>query len=164
MQFLRTVEAGSPDPVAMTIPGLSSSFICLSSWISCEDLRREGREGGEGERWRRRGELRRGKSYLLPDAYNQAFIMGTNPSTERLHTALVLGNSWCCSYCACLGSLQTVDDATLANIRQTWSEIFNMHDILEENCGLAICQNISTSLFLNNGTNLYKRRSHISAL
>lgn len=48
MQFLRTVEAGSPDPVAMTIPGLSSNFICLSSWISCKDLRREGWEGGEG--------------------------------------------------------------------------------------------------------------------
>ena len=103
------------------------------------------------------------KSYLPPDANNQD-IMGTKPSTERLHTPLILGNSWCCSYCACLGSLQAVDDATLTNIRQTWSEILNVHNLLEENCGLAICQNISTSLFLNNGTNLYKRRSHISAL
>ena len=46
IQFLRTMEAGSPDPVAMTIPGLSSSLICLSSWISCKDLTREGRGGG----------------------------------------------------------------------------------------------------------------------
>ena len=157
MQFLRTVVAGSPDPVAMTIPGLSSNFICLSSWISCKDLRREGREGegGENRGWKRV------TFCLMPTTktlWEQILVQ------RLLHTALVLGNSWCCSHCACLGSLQTVDDATLANIRQTWSEIFNMHDILEENCGLAICQNISTSLFLNNGTNLYKRRSHISAL
>ena len=64
MQFLRTVEAGSPDPVAMTIPGLSSSFICLSSWISCKDLRREGwekdREGVQKGWGQRKGrELRR---------------------------------------------------------------------------------------------------------
>ena len=62
MQFRRTVEAGSPDPVAMTIPGLSSSFICLSSWISCKDLRREGweedreGEGVRGREWAEKGE------------------------------------------------------------------------------------------------------------
>ena len=55
MQFRRTVEAGSPDPVAMTIPGLSSSFICLSSWISCKDLRREGWEEGSRRRGGGRG-------------------------------------------------------------------------------------------------------------
>ena len=50
IQFLRTMEARSPDPVAMTIPGLSSSFICLSSWISCKDLTRKvGEETEEGQ-------------------------------------------------------------------------------------------------------------------
>ena len=38
MQLRNTREAGSPDPVAMTIPGLSNNFTCLSNCISCRDL------------------------------------------------------------------------------------------------------------------------------
>ena len=77
-----------------------------------------------------------------------------------LHTPLVLGNSRCCSHCACLGSLQTVDDAALTNIRQTWSEIFNVYDMLGRIVA-HLSKNISTSRFSNSGTNLYNRSSHM---
>ena len=90
----------------------------------------------------------------------KTFIMGTKPSTELLHTPLVLGNSWCCSHCACLGSLQTVDDAALTNIRQTWSEIFNVYDMLGRIVA-HLSKNISTSRFSNSGTNLYNRSSRV---
>ena len=53
MQLRSTREAGSPDPVAMTIPGLSMSFTCLSNCTSCKDLP-EGEREGEGERERER--------------------------------------------------------------------------------------------------------------
>ena len=59
--------------------------------------------------------------YFLPDAHNQDVHSGNKAEyRELLHSALVLGNSWCGSHCARLGSLQAVDDAALANIGQTW--------------------------------------------
>ena len=67
--------------------------------------------------------------YHLSDAYNKAVPSGNKAKYRQLlHTALVLGNSWCGSHCARLGSLQAVDDTALANIRQTWSEIFDIRN------------------------------------
>ena len=80
---------------------------------------------GEGAEEGQEGKER----YHLPDAYNKAVPSGNKATCKYrrlLHTALVLCNSWCGSHCARLGSLQAVDDTALANIRQTWSEIFNI--------------------------------------
>ncbi len=50
MQFLSNMEAVSMDPEATTMPGLSISFTCLSSWISWRFLTRKSTSGNKADR------------------------------------------------------------------------------------------------------------------
>lgn len=85
--------------------------------VQLDFLQRPYKEGRRGDG----GGSGREESYLLPNPYNQDVTSGNKDIKYRglLHAARVLCNSWCGSHCARLGSLQAVDDAALANIRQT---------------------------------------------
>ena len=93
----------------------------------------------------------------MSDAYNKAVPSGNKAKYRQLlHIALVLGNSWCGSHCARLGSLQAVDDTALANIRQTWSEIFDIHNNMLGRKVYTLPKYFYLPFFLDNGTNSYE--------
>ena len=126
MQLRKTREAGSPDPAAMTIPGLSINFTCLSNCTSCNDLRERegggregGRERGEGEGGR--GERGKGEGEGEGGRGERGKGEGEGEGGGRVRgrrgcAIILLGDTRCGSYAAGFGSLQAVDDTAFTHI------------------------------------------------